>query len=306
MNKTIVTPPEMPCVCGSGKQLGNCHLVNNSINMPPSIVIPKPPITKLANAKCLFSEFKDCDKQISGDHIISAAVLRGLTEDRISIHGTDYSRVVAIDSGSLKTKKYCRRHNSALSPLDKEAGRLLRAYQAIDKSLTTAEDNPQKVHLFNGNDIERWLLKTLLSSFHGKISNINRHTHYLNKNLIRLFYTLDWPVPLGMYIRFKGHTDEPLAMPFELNIEISLVTSGQQVVGLNLIIMGIHFLLIVGDNPIEARNYANNFEYRPSFLNFFSGDVVRTIGFLWHNHTGKNLEVSRGDPNAKMPDKAIL
>jgi len=274
--------------------------------MPPSSVVPKPPITKLANVKCLFSEFQDCDEQISGDHILSATVLKGLTKDRISIRGTDYSRVVSIHSGSLKTKKYCRRHNSAFSPLDQEAGRLLRAYQAIDKSLVTAEDNPQKVHLFNGNDIERWLLKTLLSSFYGRISNIDRHTHHLNKDLIRLFYTVDWPVPFGMYIRFKGHDDGPLEMPFELNSEISLVTSGRQVVGLNFVMMGIHFLLIIGGDPIAARDYVKNFEYRPSFLNFFSGDVVRTIGFLWHNHIGKNLEISRGDPNAEMPDKAIL
>src|SRR5690349_7934386 len=126
---TLVVPPESPCGCGSGQAFGNCCLRDGKIIRPPQRINPPAPATGQSRNKCFFASNNDCGGRISGDHLISAAVLRQITTDKITIASTNYSRSVFIQDNSLKIKWLCQRHNTALSPLDIQAARLFQAVQ---------------------------------------------------------------------------------------------------------------------------------------------------------------------------------
>ena len=74
-----------------------------------------------------------------------------------------------MDFASLTSKILCDRHNSALSPLDAEAGKLFVALAEIDATLAdAAPPAPPRDYLISGADLERWLLKVLLGICHAK------------------------------------------------------------------------------------------------------------------------------------------
>src|SRR5215213_101926 len=89
---TLVVPPESPCGCGSGQAFGDCCLRDGEIKLSPKTINPPPPVTGQSIRKCLFASTNNCGGGISGDHIISAAILRRITTDKITISGTGFSR----------------------------------------------------------------------------------------------------------------------------------------------------------------------------------------------------------------------
>jgi hypothetical protein len=292
-----------PCVCGSGKTLAKCHKKTVGLFIQPKSIMPTFSHTGKSHPKCLLAYTQNCDEKISGEHMISASILRQLSKGKILLEGKDLRREFAINSDAIKTNIYCRRHNTSLGPLDSEAGRLLRSILDIDKSLVTSELNPQKAHYFSGHDIERWLLKTMIACFHGRISKVTKDTHILEAELIKRLDDLDWPDLHGFYVK-TTENGELLEMPLESRVEISLVTKHNMVSGINFTIAGLQLMLIVSGSSTEIEAFTQDFSYRPSQLVFYKGNKVRVMGFQWTNYNGDQaIEIAKDDRSHTLPQE---
>jgi hypothetical protein len=150
-----------PCACDSGKPGGECCWTPTRwFKAPASIDLRATGHTGSLN-KCYLRELGTCSDKVSGEHIISANVLRivGGDENKIRLTGVPWlpkGETRDIGISSLVSNCLCEAHNHALSQLDAVAGRFYRAIQTsmVDKAA------PVRTRLFSGHDIERWLLKT--------------------------------------------------------------------------------------------------------------------------------------------------
>ena len=126
--------PETPCPCGSEKQLKECCLVGGRLHKAPPNILPSGPLTGLRRDGCYLAGTANCSDKLSGEHYISKTVLESIGST-IRMEGVTWlppgtSKVIGLNA--LTAKILCQRHNSALSPLDTEAGQFFRQLQTID------------------------------------------------------------------------------------------------------------------------------------------------------------------------------
>ena len=146
-----------PCLCGSRKRAGQCCLKETGqLVKSPSETKPPAGPTKLVTEKCYAGELNDCDGDSpTKEHYISAAVLE-LMGDKIDLGGAPWKKDDGpLSISALTSRILCKRHNNVLSGLDSEAARLFNALIGFHKGQTKGRT------LFSGEDIERWMLKTL-------------------------------------------------------------------------------------------------------------------------------------------------
>ena len=296
-----VVPPDTPCGCDSGKALGDCCLQDGSIQIQPKAFrTPEQPTGK-AEGKCFLRETMDCGGGISHEHILSKAILQELTTGGFRMTGPGFSmpKDVPLDSPALTTKRLCKRHNEALSPLDAEAGRLLRSLHKIEAFFLQGDD-ALKLYLFNGFDIERWLLKTLLTLFHGKLTNVNPKNHVIRPTVLANFGNR-LPEPYGLYIPIKSVAGGRLECVIRPSSAIQLLTSSEQVIGISLTVSALSLKLLMDGEMEVIRSAAESHAYRPTFLNYYEKNEVRTIAFGWENNRNLAVWNSRGKPDAPLP-----
>lgn len=155
------------CPCGSGKTLKDCCKISNGkLKAKPCKLRIQGPKTKYSNPKCYLSSLNDCSTQITGEHYFSHAVLKVLNvKDELKATGLPWLEdgvTSRVQPQTLKSKILCSRHNSGLSPLDHIALRFFTAFVTISNEFRDEKlKELQRVFLFNGHDIERWMLKTL-------------------------------------------------------------------------------------------------------------------------------------------------
>ena len=295
---TLVYPPESPCGCGSGREFGKCCLKEDNIRTKPKHLDPPKPQTKERHEKCILNWTDDCNSKISGDHFVSKSVLKILGGQKIKISTRDFEREHSLDSSSLKTKKLCQRHNSALSPIDSEAARFFAAFAAIHGALAGLGES-QKLYFFSGIDIERWMIKTLLMVYYAKLSNVTPETHTLPIHAKKMFH-LDLGSPYGVYILTEEVTGEMGQFRTEDSTSVQIHTSGRTVVGVTIILGGFPIKLLFHGDPRKF-GIQKNHAYRPKNLIFFKGEDVYCISMAYPNWNGKDIWFSHGDQNAALP-----
>ncbi len=296
---TLVYPPESPCGCGSGREFGKCCLINGQIRINPKALDPPKPQSGYPNRKCILNWTSDCCSKISGDHIVSKSVLRVLTEKKITLSSSRFSREHSIDSSSLKTKRLCKRHNSALSPIDNQAARFLKAFAAINNSLTNNTAS-QKLYFFHGIDLERWMLKTMLMTYFSKLSNITPEQYKLPPYTFKLFQ-VDLGQPLGLYVPTSTTSDGKDFFVTKNETSISILTDGDLVSGVTISLGGFSLTLVIAGNEEHFRRLAQHYTYRPKSLLFFKDDDVYAIQMTFPNWKGNDIWFSHEDPLAERP-----
>lgn len=162
----LITDKDL-CPCESGKLIKDCCLRPKGI-LRPKPFIPKipDPKTGIKNLRCYAAEFANCSEKISGEHYISHSILKELSDDGITVEIEGLSWLndekKKLPTKRLESNILCKRHNEAFSGFDSIAKRFFLSIDRIDKEYgADIADSEDRVFLFNGHDIERWMLKTL-------------------------------------------------------------------------------------------------------------------------------------------------
>ncbi len=117
------------------------------------------------NPKCYARILGNCSREVSGEHFISRSVLQLLGDyHRISNAGWFEPGVEHKDlsTEALRAKVLCKKHNEMLSYLDDEAK--LFFSELIDAFSEHMQDATCHKVRVSGDNIERWMLKTLLGA----------------------------------------------------------------------------------------------------------------------------------------------
>lgn len=137
---------------------------------------------------------------MSAEHAVAESIHRDLGSAHVQRLLTN-GAMIEIPLSSAGRKVLCKRHNSALSPLD-EVGRrfvaALRAQQGFARGAAATD-----IHiLFNGYDVERWMLKVLCTLAHGERASRarpSRRWHVPRSWLNILFEGGPFPTGAGIY-----------------------------------------------------------------------------------------------------------
>jgi hypothetical protein len=148
------------CICGSGLPAAACCYGDHGWMKKAAFVRIDQTGHLGSHDKCYLNSTKACSDQITKEHLISHSVLKVLAEKFIEISGAPWlkpNEKKVLPFGSLVSNCLCGAHNSALANLDAAAGKFFEAFQRCG----TTEVGPPLQFIFNGHDIERWLLKML-------------------------------------------------------------------------------------------------------------------------------------------------
>lgn len=162
-DKKLVLRTDQPCPCGSNKTIASCHLdFDGKLRKPRPNLTPPAPVTGYSHPKCYLNGTKDCSTKISGEHYISKTVLDqfGAVLSMTGMPWLPPDQSFETTAQNLTSNILCQRHNSALSPLDAEAGLFFSTITnaLLDLNRKTLSRKPI-FHLIGGEAIELWLLK---------------------------------------------------------------------------------------------------------------------------------------------------
>jgi hypothetical protein len=230
----------------------------------------------------------DCTSTISGEHIISETVLSILNPKSLLIGGVAWipegeTRDLPLNA-LMKANVLCQRHNSAWSPLDQMAGKFFRALREIYDDLDRRSLSRKPIwHLFSGEELELWLLKTSLGFFYAgvlskdgtKISDVQT---IMNPAIEEAYRTGRLVEPCGMYERKSGTIASQLG---RLEFAALSEESGERMVGCRLSMMGLATTLITDPHMTNRDRFEEHQSYRPDYL-FLRNDRRRhSIVLTW-------------------------
>lgn len=260
------------CPCQSGKLFENCCA---RTNFKPLYAVTRPPKPKtgIVNQRCYARVFRDCSEKISREHYVSEGILKILNQNNaLTVKGFPW---LEKDVGKILTPSclvgniLCERHNNALSPLDAVAIRFFKAFNQIEQEFADENTaNNETVFLFNGQDIERWMLKTLFGiicsknalTYEAKIINWAPKTTWLNM----LFGTQKFQFNCGIhYIAEKGKK-----RPMYEGLDFAPITNeNNDVYGAIIQLKQHEFVLAMSPPPQEIRGTILEHNiYRPTNL----------------------------------------
>ena len=179
----------------------------------------------------------------------------------------------------MTAKILCKKHNSALSPLDTLAGRLMKHVQTAQRDLARFNPNSQ-THTFDGHKFERWLLKVALGMWVS--GNIGRNGARLSgvpstQLKLMLLGVEPFPESWGLYVKppdgqFYLHENE-----FETQSVSHPETD--EIKAMHFKLARVPFTLVVG-NPDVPFSWGT---YRPSAIIFRKNSAHYVANFTWTN-----------------------
>jgi hypothetical protein len=266
-----ISEPEMPCPCGSGSQGLNCCLDEGGRmrRAPKPLPVPRLFQTDYQHPRCYAAHIGGCSRKLTAEHYYNHSFLRRLAEDGARFHLSKFkwlppgeSRVVS--PANMTAKVLCSNHNSVLAGYDEIADRFL---TALLRAGETGDENCMTVQTFNGEDLERCLLKTLCGVTAMEAAREGgwkapmewlRMLFKVPRSFISGFGLF---MNLGVFEMFPGSTPSMSATPIDN-------PDGPDPLGLRLHFSGVEFVLMTG-NTGRSR-WAYNSRYRPGLLSINS------------------------------------
>lgn len=233
--------------------------------------------------KCWANSLGNCDKKISGEHLISGSIL----ESNITIVGFPWCKdsPKTIGSASLRSNILCTKHNSDLSDCDNEILTFKKANNEFNRRMDIfIKHGFQKkktpiIYNINGNLLEKWFCKTLINiSLLDKANPINN----IAELVPYIFQDKPFVKPFGLNAAFKinqliKHTD---------TAEIGLVAlynkheSGKvELMGGLFTFQGLYFILLLPHSHAPFRN-------NKLHLNLSNPELVENwnnLDLIWHH-----------------------
>jgi hypothetical protein len=284
------TPPWKPtdlCPCGGDSLYGRCCLgFDGRAYKQPVERAPPGPHTGFSHPDCYMGWTHDCDKTISGEHYISASVLKQLGGPMLKLGGVPWippgdTKILPISS--LTANILCKRHNEGFSKLDATAGRFFAGVKMVvgdilDKKTPSMR---RKWLLFGGEDLEVWLLKTAIGLFHsGTVAKDSAKLcdkQTINPACYRVLYDGTPPAPFGVYV-------EPIQLAEQMNqLELWPLSddAGQRMIGLRMSYLTFALHLLFDPNAVYGPAATGGKTYRPSYLMVRNARRTHTIMLTW-------------------------
>lgn len=246
------------CPCRSGKTIESCHCLQANGEFVPLDVSTSPPLpqTRYAHPKCYAGIFQDCSDKISGEHFVSGNILKELCSNggvlTSGMRWMDLGERKIFPVSSLQSNILCTRHNSVLSGLDTVGGRFFCQVRDFQNSFNDkTSKKSMETSLFNGHDVERWMLKVLC----GLVASKNHSPKMKTLNTIvpedwlRVLYGLEYFTDgLGMYYVVQKGEPRPATTGISSNVVWDVTQS--HVLGVHIGVNNMDFFLAV-KNPGE-------------------------------------------------------
>jgi hypothetical protein len=276
------------CPCGSGQLVKDCCLKSCG-DLTPTI---HPNAS--SNEECYASELANCTKAKSGEHWISAGVMKILAQDGPltigGLPGQAPGTVNQLSVDALRSNILCTRHNSALSPLDALAARFFGSFPHVTGNV------PPKagLRLFCGPDIERWMLKILCGGVYSGILRARTKGPFRWRPqpawLHHLYTGTPIPAPCGLYLSQKPGDWVNTSQA----VEVACLSNGANAYGLIVVIHGFRFIFTMGrpTQPLPADSILQGAAHRPSSFVFSNPGVETALMFDWGpEHHGAQFNV---------------
>jgi hypothetical protein len=281
-----------PCRCGSERQACECCLSKNGWFKAPALIKLCSQRYTGSHPKCYLNSLNACSDRISGEHIISEAVLRVVAPTKLVASGFHWLKGEerSIGLSSLTSNCLCQVHNSALSQLDTAAARCFQAIKFCDLERT----GEGKHYLFSGHDIERWMLKTLANMVASRniARDANRITSVFHRKVDIAGLLQDvqaWSPTTGIY--FAPRLTEEVLRDDHFWLEPMSIEPAE-VIGMKASVQGLGFcLLVVPPDAVQGTEVAQ-WNYRPRKFTFLHGNMRNIIEFSWNDkvvHTDVEL-----------------
>lgn len=263
-----IADPELPCPCGSSRVGSKCCLDENGlISGFPAAARPTPLGTGVPNSKCYASPLGGCSQKITGEHYLSRTILGRLTADggqlnlsKFAWQSPEESKILSPDA--VKANVLCKAHNEALSAYDAIGGRFV---ELLLRSGSIDAGGLAATGLFNGEDLERWFLKTLCGvvAMEANVRRLRWHAPIAwLKSLFGL--TESMPSQMGLWLNlsafemFSDNSPSISATPIDN-------PNGADPLGLRFYFSGLEFVLVCSQFVGRSR-YLPDARLRPSLL----------------------------------------
>jgi len=257
--------------------------------------LPADPATGTKEPKCALAVHNNCGGGISRDHIVSEAVLAEISDARIEIVGADFRRDVKKGSDSLQTKCLCERHNGAMSPLDTQAQRFARVLRRHQATLTNPANVERDLKLFQGFDVERWLVKTLIGTYRAQWS-IKKSQAALPDHVTDLFH-LELEPPQGLYVSRQPVPLKSRGYPGKRPpLSVALLHERATVTGVDLSLGPVQLRMLIAGSADTIKKTLLTHAYRPQALEFVHNESAHMAMMRWRAGTDEILEFHVGTP----------
>ena len=252
------------CLCGSSKPGNQCCFNGSEWHKRATTLGLRALPAASATEKCYMRELGSCSGGASGEHLISEAIIRLLAGDGdFTVAGLPWippGEFRAIGPKSLTANCLCRKHNSALHPLDDAA---LAFFTALKSCLDRSANSLR--FIVSGHDIERWLLKTLKAmAASGNLASGQEKLPGAFSSDVRVLDMLDnpslWPDSTGLYCIMRAGELTENHNRFQL---APLSNERGEVGGLWTNILGLSFILMLEPLDIAQNPQLATAVFRP-------------------------------------------
>lgn len=301
------------CICGRQKLARDCCLRTGRF-LPHTAAPRLPRRSVLFRQKgCYAAATGQCTSGLSREHSISEGVLRAINRNKGVIGVEDPKSGSSAGTRGLQalaSRVLCARHNSALSGLDRAMARFSDTLLNHADVLTSPRKEAGQHYVAGllGDDIERWMLKTLsakIASGHMKRpmtilrgSAGSRRISWLAPPawLDSVFGAKSLPWPLGLYVR-TGPTGQRAiprrAAKFGVLWSSTLGARHADVAGCSFELPFAQLFLLLGSpallaqlGPSDARWY-----YRPSDVRIVEGNRYVAAILAWRQPPKRQMGV---------------
>lgn len=252
---------------------------------------------------CYASTRGGCATKISREHTLSGAVLQVFANDKsIDLGGLSWlgdGERKQLPITAVASNVLCTTHNSELAPLDAVAGRFVQALQDIHTDMKTRRRRrPPTVESFDGELLERWLLKCLC----GLVVSGTVETKGVPdpqswrppEGWLDVLFG-DSPMPAGLGLYFLGQPGERAEIVPHFSFGV-ISNSSSKVYGLTASVIEKRFLLAMNAPTLNPDSLLHGAVLHPGEFVARNGINESLVQITWRKATGPGVVIAHDNP----------
>ncbi len=285
-----------PCPCGSGTAASACHLhrPTDKWRTPQYQPALAGPVTGYAHRRCYASTTNDCTDDISLEHPLSKGILKALGDGKTVEISDSYwqqgrSQPERMSVNTLGSNVLCKRHNEALSDLDKTAIRAqsnLERYQMAQ--LVHPDPHGSEFDLISGEQFERWMLKMAWGFKAGAKDLPSSLRQVRERNLLLRYLFRDGLLPKGWGLYVRSLT-KSYARKYDVAVETRVDVRDDTFLCADITLGAVTFTFAAG--KLEAMNGAYAI-HRPAGVRLYSDfdQARKVLAFSWDHRQHESAD----------------